>query len=135
MAMAGSFFLAPFALGAAAAAILAFFGVNVGIEWAVFLGVSIVSFLAMRPLARKLDDTEPTLGVGATRHVGQIAQVTQPIGAGQEPGMVLLGAEKWRAESSTGEAFSVGENVVVAEVRGTRLIVDRAAAPDTQPTS
>lgn len=129
MATAGSFFLAPFALGAAVAAILAFAGVNLGIEWVAFLGVSIVSFLAMRPLAHRLDKTENTLGVGATRHVGQSAQVTEAIGAGHEPGMVLLGAERWRAESADGMAIEVGAAVQVKEVRGTRVIVARVDRP------
>ena len=40
MAIAGSFFLAPFAIGAVVAAILAFAGVPVGIEWLAFAAVS-----------------------------------------------------------------------------------------------
>lgn len=123
MAAAGSFFLAPFALGAAVAAILAFANVSVGVQWAVFLGVSIVSFLAMRPLARRLDRHRTPRGIGANRLVGEHGRVIEHIGAAHSPGMVLLGAERWRAESADGRPIEVDTQVVIAEVRGTRVLV------------
>lgn len=131
MAVAGSFFLAPFALGAAVAAVLAFFGVDVGIEWVAFLAVSIVAFLAMRPLARRLDANEQAMGIGANRQIGRTAQVIEPIGGPHAPGMVLLGAERWRADSSGGQAIAVDTKVVVTEVRGTRVLVRPLLDTDT----
>ncbi|HET8930837.1 MAG TPA: NfeD family protein [Acidimicrobiales bacterium] len=134
MAAAGSFFLAPFALGAAVAAILAFLNVPLGIEWAAFLVVSVVSFLAMRPLARRLDRENRSAGIGANRLLGQAAQVTEAIGNGHMPGMVLLGGEKWRAESADGQEIAADTPVVVTDVRGTRVVVEpRIDGPDTQP--
>lgn len=123
MAMAGSFFLAPFALGAAVASALAFLDVPLGVEWAAFLGVSIVSFLALRPLARRLDQVHSSAGIGANRLLGQPAQVIGTITGDHAPGMVLLGGEQWRAESADGQAIAVDTQVVVTDVRGTRVVV------------
>lgn len=128
MAVAGSFFLAPFAIGAGVAAILAFFGVVLGLEWAAFLTVSLGLFLALRPLARRLDAEGPSLGIGANRHVGQHARVVEPISGGRDLGIVLIGRERWRAESITNEPIANDTIVLVTEVRGTRVIV--ATIPD-----
>ncbi len=121
--VAGSFFLAPFAVGAGAAAIAAFLGVPVGIEWLLFLGVSGASFLALRPLANRMDLTGPVLGIGSHRQIGQVARVVDAINGTTNSGSVMLGSEKWRAESTDSELIPVGAAVSVIEVRGTRLLV------------
>jgi membrane protein implicated in regulation of membrane protease activity len=123
MAIAGSFFLAPFAVGAGVAAVLAFAGVAVGIEWAAFLAVSVGAFVALRPVAKRLDSEGPVLGIGSHRQIGQRARVVELIGGEHDHGTVLLGRERWRAESQTGQAIPVDAVVVVIEVRGTRVIV------------
>lgn len=123
MALAGTFFLAPFAIGAGVAAVLAFAGVAIGIEWAAFVLVSAATFAALRPIARRLDAEGPVLGVGSNRQVGQRAQVTEAIEGEHDHGTVLVGRETWRAESADGTPIAVGTTVVVTEVRGTRVIV------------
>lgn len=132
LAVAGSFFLAPFAVGALVAAILAFAGVDVSIEWIVFTAVSLGSLIALRPLARRLDFDGPTLGIGSHRQVGQVARVVTAIDPEEHTGTVRLGAETWRAESADHRAVPAGALVSVVEVRGTRLIVrpDPTAAID-----
>lgn len=137
IAVAGSFFLAPFAVGAGVAAVLAFAGVAVGIEWAAFLGVSVASFMVLRPIAKRLDFEGPMLGVGSHRQLGQRARVVEAIDGEHDHGYVQLDRERWRAESQTGQAIPVGATVVVVEVRGTRVIVAPAdppiAPPETRP--
>src|SRR5699024_5510410 len=133
LSIAGSFFLAPFAVGALIAAVLAFAGVAVSIEWLVFIGVSVASLLALRPLARRLDLGGATTGIGSNRQIGQIARVVDPIAPNAHTGTVRLGAEPWRAETGDGRALPAGSIVSVVEVRGTRLIVrpdPTAAIPD-----
>lgn len=133
MAMAGSFFLLPFALGGAAAAILAFAGIDVAIEWLVFLAVSVAAVVATRPLARRLDTASPVEGIGARRWISQTATVLEEIPAGpHETGLVRLGGEHWRAESLEGVAVDEGTMVKVVDVVGTRLVVwplDQLPAP------
>lgn len=129
MALVGSFFLAPFAVGAVVAAVMAFAGVDVTIEWAAFVAVSGSAFLALRPLARRLDAAGPVQGIGSHRQIGQRAQVLEAIDGEHEHGLVMLGGERWRAESLDGGPIAIGVTVVVEEVRGTRLLV--RSVPDT----
>lgn len=125
MASPGSFFLAPFAIGAAFAAAAALLGAAVGISWLAFIVVSTVAFAALRPLARRLDAAggNPT-GVGAQRLVGEQALVLQDIPAGlDEVGLIRVGREEWRAQTPDGTGVPRDTRVVVAEVRGTRVVV------------
>lgn len=123
MATPGSFFLAPFAVGAFVASLLAFADVGVGVEWAVFLAVSIVTLAALRPIAHRLDRNALDHGVGARRLVGSRATVLQDIPGDAELGMVRVDREEWRAQSTDGTPIPAGTVVRVAEVQGTRVIV------------
>ncbi len=124
LTIAGTFFLAPFALGAGVAAALAFADVGLTGEWLAFVAVSIAAFAGMRPLARRLDSGEPSDGIGAKRLIGQSATVLEEIPSGShELGLVRVHREEWRAESVDGRAVPAGANVRVVEQRGTRLVV------------
>jgi membrane protein implicated in regulation of membrane protease activity len=123
MATPGSFFLAPFALGALVASLLAFAGVSVGVEWIVFLLVSVATLAALRPVAHRLDRNALDHGVGARRLVGSRATVLQDIPGAAELGLVRVDREEWRAQSTDGTPISAGTVVRVAEVQGTRVIV------------
>lgn len=135
MASPGSFFLAPFAVGAALAAGAALLGANTGISWLVFIVVSVIAFAALRPLARRLDAAGGNpLGVGAQRLVGEQALVLQDIPAGvDEVGLIRVGREEWRAQSPDGSPIAKDIRVVIAEVRGTRVVV--YPTEHTLPTS
>lgn len=122
MLVAGSFFLAPFAVGAVASTVLAFAGVSVLIQWAAFVGVSAAAFAGMRPLARRLDANSPNHPVGSTRLAGHPAVVIEAI-ARDTVGLVRVDREEWRAETEGSQAIAVGTPVTIVEVRGTRLIV------------
>ena len=122
MTSPGSFFLAPFAIGAAVAAILAFADVPLMGEWAAFVGISVASFVALRPLAKRLDAQGSSDGIGARRLIGRAGTVLEDIPAGGM-GMVNVDREQWRAESTTATALPAGTAVRVAEVEGTRVIV------------
>jgi membrane protein implicated in regulation of membrane protease activity len=122
---AGSFFMLPFAIGALAAFIGAVIGVGLAVQLIVFLVVSGGSFLALRPLAHRLN-TEPQQieGIGARRLIGSQGRVIEMIpGMGDGIGMVRIDRQEWRAESLDGEAIAEGARVKVVEVRGTRVVV------------
>ena len=122
MATPGAFFLAPFAVGAGVAAILAFAGVSITWEWAAFVVISVVAFAALRPVARRLDRDHGSDGIGSRRLIGRTGTVLEAISSGT-PGLVRVDAEEWRAESADGAAIPQGEVVRIAEVTGTRVIV------------
>ena len=119
----GSFFLAPLAVGALTAAILAFAGVGVAVEWIVFIVVSIATLMLLRPLARRLDRDALDHGVGSRRLVGTSATVLQAIPGNAELGLVRVDREEWRAQSTDGSPIAEGAMVRVADVQGTRVIV------------
>jgi membrane protein implicated in regulation of membrane protease activity len=135
LAVAGSFFLAPFALGAAVAALLAFAGVDLPHEWAAFLGASAATFAAFRPLARRLERRAPHAPVGSGRWVHREALVIEDIPGGPGGGgRIRLDREEWRAESLTGAPIRAGSTVLVSRVDGTRLVVVPLDEPTTLPT-
>lgn len=131
MASAGTFFLAPFALGAAGASAVSFVGAPIAVGWVVFIVVSVVSFAALRPVARRLDLTTRTpLGVGASRLVGEQGIMLAAVPEGpDEVGLVRLGREEWRAQSLDGSPIATGTPVTVLEVRGTRVVVFPTGLP------
>lgn len=122
MGTPGAFFLAPFGIGAAVAAILAFADVPIAGEWAAFVGISLASFIALRPLARRLDRDGGSDGIGSRRLIGRTGVVLAAIDPGQV-GMVRVDHEEWRADSADRSPIAAGTTVVVTEVEGTRVIV------------
>lgn len=130
MATPGAFFMAPFAVGALVAAILAFAGASVAAEWLAFVVVSIVTFAALRPLARRLDrDVTASDGVGSRRLIGRSGMVLEPIEPGHM-GLVRIDREEWRAESAERSAVPAGAQVRVTQVEGTRVIVVPTEEPN-----
>ena len=134
IAVAGSFFLLPFAVGALAAAIAAFLGLAVAVDWLVFVVVSASSSAVLWPLRRRLDSRTPRQAIGANRWVGREAFVLRDIpGVPGETGLVRLDREEWRAESQIGVPIRTGSTVLVSRVDGTRLVVLPLEEPSSLP--
>ena len=125
MATPVTFFLLPFAVGSLLAALFAFLDISIVLEWAVFVGGSLATFLALRPVARRLNRAGQDAGIGSRRLLGQEATVLEDIpGPGDLGlGLVRVGREEWRAESTDGSPIPIGSQVRVADVRGTRVVV------------
>jgi membrane protein implicated in regulation of membrane protease activity len=128
MATPGAFFLAPFAVGAVIASALAFADVALPIQWAAFVGISVAAFVAMRPLARRLDRDEGSDGIGSRRLIGKPGTVLEAIEPGHL-GLVRVDREEWRAEATDRSAVPAGAPVVVTDVEGTRVIVTATKEP------
>jgi membrane protein implicated in regulation of membrane protease activity len=118
-----SFFLAPFAGGAAVAAILAALGAGSTIEAASFLVVSIILLAALRPLARAHQKRKP-LKMGTAALVGQTALVVERIANDEGVGCVKLDGEIWTARAYDDDAvIEPGTRVHVLEIRGATALV------------
>lgn len=115
------FFLLPFAIGAGAAAVLAWAGAGVLAQWLVFFGVSVVALAYLRRFITRQDEAAQPK-VGANRWVGEIGQVLQTIDPHTDTGMVRILQEEWRA--SAPQKIEKGTRVVVTAVQGTRLVVE-----------
>jgi membrane protein implicated in regulation of membrane protease activity len=129
MSTPGSFFLLPFAVGATLAAVLAFSDVGLALQWAAFVGVSFAALIALRPVARRLDQAGPSEGIGSRRLIGREGVILRAIPAGGELGLVRIDREEWRAESTDGSEIPKGATVRVADVQGTRVIVNTKELP------
>jgi len=114
------FFLLPFAIGAVAAAILAWLGISILAQWLVFFGVSIVALVYLRKFIDRQDQGEQPR-VGANRWVGAEGIVLDAVDPLTGAGMVKVEGEEWRATSDT--AIDIDTKVIVREVRGARLVV------------
>jgi len=132
--IAGAFYLAPFAVGALAAAILSIFGVSLPLTLIAFIVVSLLAFAALRPLARKLSKDYPSAkGIGANRLLQSEGVVIETIPASPtETGLIKIGGELWRAESEGHVHIAIDSRVEVTEVTGTRLTVKQI---NTEATS
>jgi len=116
------FFLLPFAIGAAAAAILGWLNVTVVAQWLVFFGVSAFAFAYLRRYIGRQDQGEQPR-VGANRWAGAEGLVLVDIDPTTGTGMVRILNEEWRAIAPG--RIETGARIVVTEVRGTRLVVEQ----------
>src|SRR3954467_15355320 len=89
------FFLAPFAGGAAVAALLSALGAGATIEWAAFLVVSVVLLAALRPIARDHQRSRGKIKMNTAALVGQTAMVVERIANDEGVGCVKLDGEIW----------------------------------------
>ena len=124
IAMAGSFFLLPFGVGAAIATVLAFAGADEGWQWAAFLVASLGALAGLRPLSRRLNAAEQPARVGANRLVGAVGVVVDDLGGDPSRlGSVRIGREDWHAETRDGSHVTAGTEIEVLEIEGTRAVV------------
>jgi len=120
--LTAGFFLLPFAIGAAAAAVLAWLNAAILAQWLVFFGVSIFSLAFLRRYIVRQDEGEQPR-VGANRWVGSEGLVLQDIDPHSGAGMVRVLHEEWRATALS--PIGTGARIVVTEVKGARLVVEQ----------
>jgi len=121
----GGFYLAPFALGALLAAIVALAGVGAGLSAIVFVAGSTLVFATLRPIARRHRHLPPAIRTGAAALVGRPAIVLERIANHEGVGCVKIdGGEVWTARSfDDGEEIDAGQRVEVVEIRGATAVV------------
>jgi membrane protein implicated in regulation of membrane protease activity len=120
------FFLAPFAGGAAVAAVVSAIGVPFIGSLAVFLVVSVILLAALRPLARSHRRMPPSLRTGTAALVGKSATVVERIANDEGVGCVKIDGDVWTARAyMEEETYEPGTRVQVVEIRGaTALVTD-----------
>ncbi len=122
----GGFYLAPFALGAALATVVALLGVGASLSAVVFLATSGIVFGALRPVARRHRRLPPSIRTGAAALVGKHALVLERIANEEGVGCVKIDSEVWTARSYEEDAvIDAGERVEVIEIRGATALVMR----------
>ena len=118
------FFLAPFAGGAAVAAVASAAGLPFVGSLAVFLVISVVLLAALRPLARSHQRMPPQIRTGTAALVGKPAMVLERIANDEGVGCVRIDGEVWTARSYMDEeTYEAGTRVQVVEIRGATALV------------
>jgi membrane protein implicated in regulation of membrane protease activity len=119
-----SFFLAPFAVGAAVAAVVDALGAGGLGSWIVFVAVSLLTLLVVRPIARSHLQTPPRIRTGAAALVGKQAIVLERIANDEGVGCVKIDGEVWTARAlDDDQVIERGTRVQVVEIRGATALV------------
>jgi membrane protein implicated in regulation of membrane protease activity len=121
----GGFYLLPFALGAALAAVVSLLGVGALLSGFVFVAASGIVVLTLRPVARRHRRLPPPIRTGAAALVGRRAMVLERIANEEGVGCVRIdGGEVWTARSyADDQVIEAGERVEVVEIRGATALV------------
>ena len=118
-------FLAPFAGGAAVAAVLSAAGAGAIVEWSAFLVVSVILLAALRPIAREHQRTRGRVRTGPPRWWGRPRWSSSGSRTPKGVGCVKLGGEIWTARAyDDDEVIEPGTRVHVLEIRGATALVD-----------
>ena len=119
-----SFFLFPFAIGAAGAAVAELAGAGTPVAVVVFAVLTAVSFGIVRPIAKRHVRTPPAIRTGTAALIGQPAVVLERIANDEASGSVRIGGEVWTARSyDEDRVIEPGTRVAVIEIRGATALV------------
>ena len=116
-----------FAGGAFAALIASLITDNLALECGLFVAVSAVLLLILRPsVVRRFNRRRAKTNVEAV--AGKVVRVIEPVDNIANRGRVAVDGMEWTARSSEdGTTFDVGENAVVVRVEGVKMIIEKEA--------
>jgi membrane protein implicated in regulation of membrane protease activity len=118
------FFLAPFAVGAALAGLADALGASTAVDFAVFLVVSSLLLLLVRPIARAHRRLPPATRTGTAALVGRRAIVLERIANDEGVGCVRVDGEVWTARAyDEDDVIEEGARVHIVEIRGATALV------------
>ena len=118
-----------FAVGALGALIVSGFGGGFLPQIAVFIILSAISMLLVRPVAKKI--LKPGYSAtNADRVLGAVGVVTEEIDNMAGKGLVNLSGQVWSARSQDAQSIPVGNKVRVLQIQGVKVLV---APTDVEP--
>ncbi|HWF72326.1 MAG TPA: NfeD family protein [Solirubrobacteraceae bacterium] len=118
------FYLAPFALGAAVAAVAGLAGAGVVLSLVCFLAIALLSLAFLRPIAMRHVKVPPRLRTGAAALIGKQAVVLERIANDEGMGAVRIDGEVWTARSyNDEEVIERGTRVDVVDIKGATALV------------
>lgn len=128
---ATAFYAVFIAAGLIGGAIVAAAGGALWLQLVVIIAVALVGVAGARPpLVRMMLRDRPTMVLkGVQGIVGQLAMTVDIVGDEHHPGHALLAGERWLAITDTDKPLPPDQQVTVAAVRGTTLVVRPAASP------
>ena len=101
-------------------------GAGIVIELVLFAAVSLVLLICTRPLAMRYINGKETKRTNVDSCIGQTVKVTERVDNLEQTGGAVLAGMPWSARSADdGVTFEPGENAIVSEVRGVKLILKK----------
>ena len=114
-----------FAGGAVVAAITALFGVPFWVQMLIFIVVTCLLLALTRPVDKRYLNCK-VQNTNTEALIGQTALVKETINNMESKGLVQFNGQEWTARSfEAGEIIPEGSEVIVKEIRGVKLIVER----------
>jgi len=112
-----------FVFGALIAFVAAWLGASWGLQIAIFLSTAIIMLIFFRPLAKDYFKIG-AIQTGVPALISKVGIVQEKI-IPPESGVVIIQGQVWTAESLTEEPLDVGEKVVIMEIEGAILKVEK----------
>ena len=113
-----------FAVGALAACLVSALGANLIVQAIVFVVVSILILLFIRPFAVNYINKEKEK-TNVESMEGKVGEVTADINNVLATGTVKIDGMDWTARTDNGEIIEAGEYVKVLRVEGVKVIVEK----------
>lgn len=118
-----SFFLGPFAISAAFAAVASAVGAGAVASWVIFIVGGVLLLTFVRPIARRHLYTPPQIRTGTAALQGASGVVIERIVNDESVGTVRINGEVWTARSFDEDPIDAGAKVQVVEIRGATALV------------
>ena len=113
-----------FAVGALGALAAAALGGGLWLQIAVFLILSALSLMLLKPLSRKWMAGHKAARTNADRVIGETALVTEDIDNTMATGQVQVDGQIWTARSAHGVVIPAGSRVKVLSIQGVKVMVE-----------
>lgn len=104
---------------------IAIFGGSIPLQIIVFLVITTILFFTTRPIARKHLDNH-LVKTNVEELIGKHVIVIAAIDNLKSTGQVMINGVEWTARSKNDEAIAEGTEVVISEISGVKVIVERA---------
>ena len=111
-----------FAIGAVGGLIAKAAGADFTVQLVIFIAISAVCIICLRPLSRKLINGKETK-TNADALIGREVLVTKEINNLRGEGEGRVGGMTWTLRSLGGEVIPEGETVICEKIEGVKLIV------------
>jgi membrane protein implicated in regulation of membrane protease activity len=118
-----TFFLLPFGVGATLAFVANILGLELWLQWVVFVVVSIVALIVLRPLVKRLTANAEQVKSGVDRLIGMTGHIIEGNAPSGE-NRARVAREVWNVATETGNQLAVDTPVKVLRVDGVHLIVE-----------
>ena len=113
-----------FSLGSIFSMLFAFMGVSVTFQIIIFFAVSVLALIFLKPFAKKCLHIKKT-STNADSNIGMVGKVTEGIDLISGKGRVFVNGLEWKASSIDASFIEEGESVIVKDIKGVTLEVER----------